>query len=224
MSYYQKAVIQMLKTGTVDGSLNWKYTRPSLWTCEIHNNIECKIGTNQYQFTNIKMTVTVDSIGIMISFPESGINQDNNDMNGKVLFRNKEKIAYSSLYIIDRRKFILFDRMTKRIRVKRLGTEDITNKYVFINSCLKDLCCILDDSITLGHINCLRKLKSFRHEYINSTNPEIYRSVDNHNKFKYMIDNQIEYSDIYLKESDNCHLMKDDNYMNYIMPLMRSFI
>ena len=71
----------------------------------------------------------------------------------------------------------------------------ITNKYVFVNSCLKDLCCILDDSITLGHINCLRKLKSFRHEYINSSNPEIYRSVDNHNKFKYIIDNQIEYGD-----------------------------
>lgn len=145
-------------------------------------------------------------------------------MNGKVLFRNKEKIAYSSLFIVDKRKFILFDRMTKRIRVKGLGTEDITNKYPFVNTSLRDLCCILDDSISLGHINCLRKLKSFRHEYINSTNPEIYRSVDNHNKFKYLIDNQIEYSDIYLKESDNCRLLKDDNYMNYVMPLMRSFI
>ena len=42
--------------------------------------------------------------------------------------------------------------------------------------------------------------------------------------YLWVLDNQIEYSDIYLKESDNCHLMKDDNYMNYIMPLMRSFI
>ncbi len=144
--------------------------------------------------------------------------------NGKVWFRNKEKITYSSLFIIDKRKFILFDRMSKRLRVKGLGSEENTDKYPFVSLCLRDLCCILDDSITLGHINCLRKLKNFRHEYINSDNAEIYRSVDNHNKYKYLINNEIIFSDILLKEDSSCKLLKDDNYINYLMPLMRSFI
>lgn len=143
---------------------------------------------------------------------------------GKVLFRNKEKINYTSLFIVDKHKFILFDRISKRLRVKGLGTEDITDKYAFINYCLRDLCCILEDKATLGRFNCLKKLKSFRIEYLNSLNKEIYRSVDHHNQFKYNIDGNIEYSDILLKEDQNCVLLKDDNYLNYVMPLMRSFI
>lgn len=143
---------------------------------------------------------------------------------GKVLFRNKEKINYTSLFIIDKHKFILFDRISKRLRVKGLGTEEITDKYPFINLCLRDLCCILEDKATLGRINCLKKLKSFRIEYLISENKEIYRSVDHKNQFKYNIDGNIEYSDVRLKEDEGCVLLKDDNYMSYLMPLMRSFI
>lgn len=143
---------------------------------------------------------------------------------GKVLFRNKEKINYTSLFIINKQKFILFDRISKRLRVKGLGTEEITDKYPFVNLCLRDLCCILEDKATLGRTNCLKKLKSFRIEYLNSENKNIYRSVDHHNQFKYNIDGNIEYSDIILKEDENCILLKDENYINYLMPLMRSFI
>ncbi len=143
---------------------------------------------------------------------------------GKIYFRNKEKINYTSLFIIDRRKFILFDRISKRLRVKGLGTEEITDKYQFVNICLRDLCCIIEDKATLGRVNCLKKLKAFRFEYLTSEDKNIYRSVDHKNQYKYNIDGNIEYSDILLKEDDHCVLLKDDNYINYLLPLMRSFI
>lgn len=144
--------------------------------------------------------------------------------NNKVYFRNKEKINYTSLFIIDKHKFILFDRISKRLRIKGLGTEEITDKYPFVDLCLRDLCCILEDRATLGRINCLRKLKSFRIEYLLSENKSICRSVEHHNQYKYNVDGNIEYSDVLLKEDQNCILLKDDNYLGYIMPLMRSFI
>lgn len=144
--------------------------------------------------------------------------------NGKVLFRNKEKISYTSLFIIDKHKFILFDRFSKRLRVKGLGIEEVTDKYPFVDLCLRDLCCIIEDKLTLGRMNCLKKLKSFRIEYLNSENKSIYRSVDHHNQYKYNIDGNIEYSDILLKEDEGCILLKDDNYISYLIPLMRSFI
>lgn len=143
---------------------------------------------------------------------------------GLVLFRNKEKISYTSLFVINKQKFILFDRLSKRLRLKGLGTEEITDKYPFVDLCLRDLCCIIEDRLALGRINCLKQLKSFRTGYLESENKEIYRSIDHKNQFKYNIDNNIEYTDILLKEDMNCILLKDDNYINYLMPLIRSFI
>jgi hypothetical protein len=142
---------------------------------------------------------------------------------GKVFFRNKEGICYTSLFVIDR-KFILFDRMSKRIRIKGLGIEEKTNTYPFVKYVLKDLCCILDDESTLGRMNCLKRLKLFRINYINNENIEIFRSIDDGNKLKYIVDGQPILSDVPLKESNTCILIKSDNYMNYVLPLIQSFI
>jgi hypothetical protein len=42
--------------------------------------------------------------------------------------------------------------------------------------------------------------------------------------YKYNIDGFINYSDIALKEDDTCILMKDENYMNFVLPLFQSFV
>lgn len=141
-----------------------------------------------------------------------------------ISFRNKERISYTSLFIVNKHKFILFDRMSKRIRIKGLGVEDKTNNYKFVKKTLRDLCCILDDNSTLGKPTCLKKLKLFRVQYIENDDPEIFRSINDNNKYKYIIDGQYILSDIYLKESTNCILVKFDNYLNYIFPLIQSFI
>lgn len=144
--------------------------------------------------------------------------------NGMVQFRNKEEISYSSLFIINKQKFILFDRMSKRIRIKGLSIEEETNKYAFVQTFLKKLCCILDDSLALGRINCLRKLKQLRISYLENSNKEIYRSIDDGNNFKYDLKGDIVLSDVYLKETEDCKLIISDNYINYILPLIQSFI
>ena len=63
-----------------------------------------------------------------------------------------------------------------------------------------------------------------RINYLNSQDKEIYRSIINNNMYKYNIDGVINYSDIALKEDDTCILMKDENYMNFVLPLFQSFV
>lgn len=139
-------------------------------------------------------------------------------------FRNKEKISYSSLFYINRNKFILFDRMTKRMRIKGCGDEDKTKNYPFVKRTLTDICCILDDSQAIGNINCLRRLKQVRINYIYTDDINIYRDITHDNMFKYMIDGKLEYSSVRLKEDNNCQLINQDNYINFILPLIQSFI
>lgn len=165
------------------------------------------------------LATTPDSILIKNQIPTKTTFND-----GRVYFRNKEKISYTSLFIIDKNKFILFDRMSKRIRIKGLGIEEKTDKYAFVSQFLKKLCCILDDSLAIGRIDCLRKLKQLRINYLTGSNKEIYRSVDDDNKYKYELKNEIVLSDVYLEETVDCKLIISDNYINYVLPLIRSFI
>lgn len=139
-------------------------------------------------------------------------------------FRNKEKINYTSLFYINRTKFILFDRMTKRMRIKGVGEEDKTKNYPFVKKTLTDICCILDDSTTIGNTNVLRKLKQVRINYIDSEDTSIYKDITHDNMYKYLVDGRLEYSEVKLKENDNCQLVKSDNYLNFVLPLIQSFI
>lgn len=141
-----------------------------------------------------------------------------------VLIRNKENISYSSLFVVDKLHFILYDNMSKRLRIKGLGVEEVANKYPFVNGPMRDLCGILDGYMTTNRIEFLKRLKMFRRTYLNSSNIEVFRSVNDKNMFKYIVDDSIELVDIPIKESENVKLVKTDNYMNYILPLIQSFI
>lgn len=144
--------------------------------------------------------------------------------NGIVNFVNKENISYSSLFYYTSYKYILFDRITKRMRIKGVGSENIVKDYPFVKTILTKLCTILDNSTIISHESLLKHLKDIRIEYMYSDNINIYRDITHKNQFKYNIDGREVYSDILLNEDENCILIKSDNYLNFIFPLMRSFI
>lgn len=146
--------------------------------------------------------------------------------NGKVVFRNKEKITFSSLFLVEngQKKLILFDRMTKRIRIKGLGEETVTNQYHFVNKYLKNLLCVLDDSMSFGYIKTLKKLKTLKYNYIHSHDIEIYRSISHNNQFHYVVNGEDIFTDTPLEESETTKLIIADNYMDIIFPLIKSMI
>lgn len=139
-------------------------------------------------------------------------------------FRCKEGISYSSLFYYASWKYILFDRISRRIRIKGVGSEEETKNYQFVKTILRHLCVVLDNSNNIEHMELLRELKNIRNEYMNSKDIDIYRDITHKNQFKYIVDGKEVYSDIPLKEDDGCILIKSDNYLNFIFPLMRSFI
>lgn len=136
-------------------------------------------------------------------------------------FRCKEGISYTSLFYISKTEYILFDRVTKRLRIKGVGQEEETNKYEFVKTILKKICCIIDDSNNVDRIETLRRLKQIRLLYLTSSNVDIYRDIKNKNMLKYYVDGRSIYSDVPLTESENCVLDKSCNYVNFILPLIQ---
>lgn len=143
------------------------------------------------------------------------------NFDGIANFRCKEGISYTSLFYISKTEYILFDRVTKRLRIKGVGQEEETNKYEFVRTVLKKICCIIDDSNNVDRIETLRRLKQIRIQYLNSNNIDIYRDIKNKNMLKYFVDGRAVYSDIPLTENENCILDKSDNYINFILPLIQ---
>lgn len=178
------------------------------------------ISVNKIQEKNFLAT-TPDSILLIGKVPTVTKFYD-----GVVNFRNKEKITYSSLFHIKNGhdKIILFDRYSRRIRIKGLGTEETTNQFPFVNKYLKNLLCVLDDSVSFGYTRTMRKLKLQKLAYFNSSNIEIFRSVTNENKFHYIINGEDVFSDTPIPESENCTLNINDNYMDIIFPLIKLMI
>lgn len=177
---------------------------------------------NDFLFTNnIKpesfLATTTDSILLVDQIAPINL------FNDKFQFRNKDQTAYTSLFYIDRDIYILFDRITKNIKIVGINDPNI-NSYPFVKKYLKELCCILNDYSLETKQDCLKRLKNMRIIYLNSSDKDIYRSIDNNNMFKYNINGAINYSEIPLKEDDTCVLMKDDNYLNFVLPLFRSFV
>lgn len=146
-----------------------------------------------------------------------------NLFNNKYQFRNKDQISYTSLFYISKNVYILFDRISKNIKIVGINDSNV-NSYPFVKKILKELCCVLNDYSLETKQNCLKQMRNLRINYLNSQDKEIYRSILNGNMFKYNIEGIVNYSDIILKEDDACVLMKDDNYLNFILPLFQSFI
>lgn len=137
-------------------------------------------------------------------------------------FSNKEGF-YSSYYRISNMVSIFFDSMSCNIRIKGINNE-IVQESIFVNKYLKKLLIMLESNITIGQLSCLKSMKSMRSEYINSDDINIYRVLNLKNKFIYNILGEIVESDVEMEESDDIELIKINNYLDFVVPLMKTVI
>jgi len=138
----------------------------------------------------------------------------------EVEFRNKDGI-YSSFYKLGN-KSVLYDSMTGNLRIKGINMQTVQESE-FVNLYLKDLLTTLETSISLGTLECLKILKEMRKKYINFPNNNIYKSLNDKNKFIYEIAGEMIETDVEI-DNPNAKMMKIMNYKDFVMPLMKSVI
>jgi hypothetical protein len=136
-------------------------------------------------------------------------------------FVNKDGL-FSSYYRLKGNKSIFFDNITKKIRIKGIN-KDIVENSTFVKKCLIPLMMILESSVSMGPYRAMKSLKSFRYSYINSEDKNIYKSLENNNKFLYLNDKEIIESDYMIPDNEN-NLIKINNYVIFVMPLIRSIL
>ncbi len=136
-------------------------------------------------------------------------------------FRNKEGV-YSSYYRVfdSENKTLLFDSESGNIRIKGISNQTVIES-TFVKEYLKPLLYDLELSSSLGSNSCLKSMETQRDKYIYSENIDIYKSLNNKNKFIYSVGEELIESDIEIPNGD---LLKGINYKDFIMPLMRTVI
>lgn len=140
-----------------------------------------------------------------------------------IFFRNKDKISYTSLFYIDKNTYILFDRITKKMKIQGLFKDPFINEYPFVKKILKDVCCICNEFTYENKIDCLRKLGKLRLKYITSEDKSIYADITHNGDYKYNIDGNFIYTADYYPNND-ANLVIDDNYVNFMLPLIQSLL
>lgn len=141
---------------------------------------------------------------------------------GDLVFRNKDKISYTSLFYINKDIYILFDRITKKLRICGVYKDPFINTYPFVNKVLKDLCCICNEYTYETKYDCLRRIGKLRFKYICSDDKTIYGDILHNGDYKYNIDGSFVYTPELYTEKDDINLVIEDNYMNFILPLIQS--
>lgn len=174
------------------------------------------INKNNIRLMNIIET-TKDSFVLSQKIPTNTIL----DIEGtKVEFVNKDGF-YSSFYRIGS-KSLLFDSMTGTLRIKGINSEVVSNSP-FVDKYLKPLLITLESSVSLGVNNCIDSMANERFRYINNDDENIYRSLNNKNNFLYNINGEIIESTVPINDK-NAELIKINNYIDFVMPLMKSII
>ena len=141
---------------------------------------------------------------------------------GDLVFRNKDKISYTSLFYINKDIYILFDRITKKLRICGVYKDPFINTYPFVNKVLKDLCCICNEYTYETKYDCLRRIGKLRYKYICSDDKTIYGDILHNGDYKYNIDGNFVYAPELYTSKDDINLVIEDNYMNFILPLIQS--
>ena len=173
---------------------------------------------NNIQIQNILET-TKDSVMLAQKIPnKTTIKVDGVD----VLFVNKEGF-YSSYYRVfeSKTQTLLFDSLTGNLRIKGIDMKTVSESP-FVNEYLKPLLYELESSVSLGPYSCMKMMKTERNKYIDPDDIEIYRCLNNKNKFLYDIGDEAPLeSDVELKDGN---LIKVVNYKDFVMPLMKTVI
>lgn len=139
---------------------------------------------------------------------------------GLVKFVNKE--GEYTTYIRLNNLEVLFDSMSNNLRIKGVNTEFVDSNPTFIRL-MKQMLTLLEMSKTLPQESCLRKINTIRNKYINSKDPMMYASILRGNKFIYIIDGERVESDAILEEKPGVQLVRYDNYVNFILPLVKIY-
>jgi hypothetical protein len=137
--------------------------------------------------------------------------------NGLVKFRNKEG-EYTSYIRLKDRYEILYDNISGSLRIKGINN-DCFEGHPFIKL-FKQLLSILELSNNITISEGLKKITKIRTKYISSANFDIFRSIMDGNKFIYFVEGERILSDSLLTNGD---LVKHDNYMNFILPLINIY-
>lgn len=181
-------------------------------TIEIFNEwlIRNKINQNSFLATTTDSIIIKDQIAPINDFDD-------------IFFRNKDKMSYTSLFYINGNTYILFDRITKKLKIQGPFKDPFINEYPFVKKILKDVCCVCNDFTYENKIESLRKLSKLRVKYIISDDKSIYADITHNGDFKYNIDNSFIYVPEYYKDNDQ-NLVIDDNYLNFMLPLIQSLL
>lgn len=141
--------------------------------------------------------------------------------NGVINFRNKDGEFTSYIRLSFGREIeILYDGISGNIRIKGINEEYIDNNPVFMKL-FKQLLMLLEKANTLQQSELLRKLNYIRKKYIDSKDPLMWASIIEGNKYVYMVEGDKVMSEEYLPESSNNILVKTDNYVTFILPLVK---
>lgn len=182
-------------------------------TIEIYNEW---LERNKIRPTNFLATTT-DSIIICNQIaPINGIDD--------FYFRNKDKISYTSLFYIDNDTYILFDRITKKIKIQSKSEDPYISDYPFVKKILKDVCCVCNEYSDEKRYECLRRLSKLRMKYITSEDQTIYADVLHKGEYKYNINDSLVYTPNLYQETGDVTLVKDDNYIHFVFPLIQSIL
>lgn len=138
--------------------------------------------------------------------------------NGIVLFRNKDGEFTS--YIRVSNLEILYDGMSGNLRIKGVNKEYVDACPTFIRL-FKQLLSLVESSKNLTTQQILKKANTLRNKYIHSKDPTMWMSLMDGGKYVYMISGEKVLSDSLLPESENCVLVKSDNFYRLFLPVFK---
>lgn len=141
--------------------------------------------------------------------------------NGVINFRNKDGEFTSYVRLSFGREIeILYDGMANNVRVKGVNQEYIDGNPVFMRL-FKQLLMLLENSNNLPQQELFKKVNYIRNKYINSKDPLMWANLLDGNKFNYIVAGEKILSDSYLPESSQNILVKTDNYVTFILPIVK---
>lgn len=197
-----------------------KMMRDDLTLAPKISEIKLKYFNKFCEVNNIKesnfISSTVDSMLIVNKKP-----MKTKFENGIINFRNKDGEYTSYIRLTKTREIeILYDGMNNDVRIKGVNKEYIENNPVFIRL-FKQLLMLLESSNKLSNQELLRKLNYIRNKYINSKDPLMWASILDGDKYTYLSDGEKILLDNYAGNDDSKTLVKIDNYVNFILPIVQ---
>ena len=197
-----------------------KMMREDLTLAPKISEIKLKYFNKFCEVNNIKesnfISSTVDSMLIVNKKP-----MKTKFENGVINFRNKDGEYTSYVRLNKTREIeILYDGMNNVIRVKGVNKDYIDNNPVFMRL-LKQSMMLLENSNNLSNQELLRKLNYIRNKYINSKDPLMWANIFEGNRYAYLVDGERVLLDSFSDEEDGKTLIKIDNYINFILPIIQ---